>query len=157
MKYKRLTTEELNALEKEFIHFLSSAQITGKDWERIKKEDPEKAEELVEVFSDLVYDKVLGKINFLEYLDNKTLNIFKCETDKISLVGIRVKENSLMDLRESDVFSNWDDNKTASISIVRSEKKYKETKESEVFELLQNGCVITNQKRFDLLSGLLKK
>ena len=39
MKYKRLDSSELKALEKEFIHFLASAQITGSDWEKMKLEE----------------------------------------------------------------------------------------------------------------------
>ena len=39
MKYKRLTTDELQALEKEFVHFLASAQITGQDWIKMKEKE----------------------------------------------------------------------------------------------------------------------
>ena len=74
-KYKCLTADELQNLEKEFINFLASAQITGSDWEKMKKDEVEKVEELIAVFSDLVYEKVLSKIKFLEYRDTKTLNI----------------------------------------------------------------------------------
>jgi hypothetical protein len=56
MKYKRLTTEELKHLEKEFVNFLASAQITGSDWEKMKANEIEKAEELLDVFSDLVFE-----------------------------------------------------------------------------------------------------
>ena len=43
MKYKRLGTSELKELENEFIIFLSSAQITGLDWDKMKKIEQEKA------------------------------------------------------------------------------------------------------------------
>ncbi|MGZ4035866.1 MAG: DUF6495 family protein, partial [Bacteroidia bacterium] len=52
MKYKRLTREELQALEPEFIHFLAAAQVTGKDWEKMKENKLEVAEELIDAFSD---------------------------------------------------------------------------------------------------------
>ena len=76
MKYKRLSIEELKALEKEFISFLASAQITGQDWEKMKVEEASKAEELIDVFSDLVYEKVMNKIQYLEYRDQRSINIF---------------------------------------------------------------------------------
>lgn len=153
MKYKRLTTEELQALEKEFIHFLSSAQITGPDWEKMKKNEPDKVNELIDVFSDAVYDKVLSKIKFLEYRDEKTMNIFNCTEDKIILVGLRVKENNPLNLTAPNVFAQWNESNSSAVNVIRTEKNYTKVREEEVFELLQNGCLITDDKLFNLLSG----
>jgi hypothetical protein len=154
MKYKRLTQEELQALEQDFINFLASAQITGPDWEKMKREESEKANELIDVFSDVVYDKVLGKISYLEYRDAKTLNIFYFGEEKMQLVGLRVKETSDLDLTRPDVLDRWNTANNASVNVVRSEKKYEKEKQSEVFELLQTGCLITDDRLFRLLSSL---
>lgn len=155
MKYKRLTNEELAALEKEFINFLASAQITGSDWEKMKSTDLRKAEELIDVFSDLVYEKVMGKINYLEFRDNKTLNIFHFTEDKIMLVGLRVKENDKLDLMAENVFEQWTQNNTSSVNVVKTEKKYMKDRGEEVFDLLQTGCFITDDKLFKAISKML--
>jgi hypothetical protein len=155
MKYKRLSTKELQALEKEFIHFLASAQITGADWEKMKKEELKKVNELIDVFSDVVYDKVLRKIKFLEYRDVKTLNIFKCEADKIMLVGLRVKENSSLDLTASDILNQWNENNAHSVNIIKTEKEYIKKRETELFEMLQSGCLITDDSLFNLLNKMV--
>lgn len=155
LKYKRLSNEELLALEKEFINFLSSMQITGPDWEKMKLNEAEKAEELIAVFSDVVYDKVLTKIKFLEYRDEKTLNIFKCMDDKIALVGLRVKEHSSLDLTAPDIFSQWTNNNTSAINVIKTEKNYAKERGVEIFELLQTGCLITDDKLFNLLMGMV--
>ncbi|MDQ3046452.1 MAG: DUF6495 family protein [Bacteroidota bacterium] len=154
MKYKRLNTEELEALKPDFIHFLSAAQITGPDWEKLKQEEIGKAEELIDVFSDMVYDKVLRKIFYLEYRDAKSLNIFFCGPEKMKLVGLRVKEHSALDLTSSDVLEQWNKNNNSSVNVVLSEKTYVKEREEEVFDLLQSGCLITDQKLFDLLAGM---
>lgn len=153
MKYKRLTTDELKALEPEFVHFLASAQITGSDWDKMKKNELEKANELIDVFSDVVYDKVLRKIKYLEYRDAKNLNLFYCAEDKIGLVGIRVKENATLDLTDSDLLNKWNERDLTSVHIVKSEKNYVKEREEEVFELLQNGCLITDERLFNVLMG----
>ncbi len=155
MKYKRLTNEELQALEKEFVNFLASAQITGPDWEKMKKNEIEKAEELIDVFSDVVYDKVTNKIKFLEYRDKKTVNIFNCAEDKIVLVGIRVKEHSQLDLTATDVFSQWNEDNMTAVNVIRTEKKYIKERGIEVFELLQTGCLISDDRLFNLLNASL--
>ena len=155
MKYKRLNIEELKALEKEFVSFLASAQITGADWEKMKKEETTQAEELIDVFSDLVYEKVMSKINYLEYRDQKSMNIFHCMIDKIVLVGLRVKENSTFDLTAEDVFSQWNESTLKAVNVIKTEKKYVKERGEEVFELLQNGCFITDDKLYKLISKLI--
>ena len=154
MKYKRLTGEELRALEQEFINFLAAAQVTAEDWEKMKKEEQEKAHELVDTFSDMVYEKVLTNIRFLEYRDAKTLNIFKFEEDHISLVGLRVKENSSIDLTDPAVFKLTNET-VGGLSVIKSEKKYTTGKQMEVFDLIQTGCLVTDEKLFDLIKSMV--
>jgi hypothetical protein len=154
MKYKRLGVNELKELEKEFITFLSSAQITGLDWEKMKKNEQEKAEELIDVFSDLVYEKVMSKIFFLEFRDKKELNIFHFEDDKIVLNGIRMKEDSSINLMSDDLFSEWNSNKSNEISIIKTEKVYIKERGIEIFEMLEKGCYITDDKLFKAIANL---
>ncbi len=151
MKYKRLTPEELNNLEKEFISFLAHAQITAQDWEKMKIQENEKANELIDVFSDVVYDKVLKKIEYLEYREAKSLHIYKFTSEEIKLLGIKVKEGSKIDLTKNDL--NQQD--FSAVTILKSNKKYQKEREVEIFELLQAGCLITNNALFNTLEKLI--
>jgi hypothetical protein len=153
MKYKRLAPEELQHLEKEFISFLASAQITAPDWEKMKKNEAEKANELIDVFSDVVYDKVLKKVRYVEFRDKKTLNIFHCADDKIYLVGLRVKDQIDLDLTAADIMKQWNNGDNAAVNVVRSEKAYSKERELEVLEMLESGCLITDDRLFNLLKG----
>jgi hypothetical protein len=155
MKYKRLTTEELKELQPEFVHFLAAAQITGPDWDKIKRNEPSKAEELIEVFSDMVYDKVMRKIKFLEYREKKTLNIFHCTDEGITLVGIRVHEHSSLDLTADNVFTQWTESNNRAVNVIKTERPYAKEREVEVFELLQSGCLITDERLFNVLKGMI--
>ncbi len=58
-KFRSLTHEELESMEKEFIDSLVLNGITGEDWEKLKKESPENAEGICESFSDVVFTKIL--------------------------------------------------------------------------------------------------
>lgn len=158
MKYKRLTTEELKALEPEFVHFLAAAQITGADWDKMKREELSKAEELIEVFSDMVYEKVMSKIRYLEYREKKTLNIFHCTDEQIILVGLRVNEHSPVDLTADDVFAQWNEHATNNaVNIIKTERVYQKERGIEIFELLQSGCYITDDRLFTVLKGMISK
>lgn len=156
MKYKRLTTEELKELEPEFINFLASAQITGPDWDKMKKNELSKAEELIEVFSDMVYEKVMSKIKFLEYRDITTLNIFNCVEDKIILVGLRVNEHSQIDLTASDISSQWSESHSNAVNVIKTERPYNKERGLEIFELLQSGCLITDDRLYNVLNAMVK-
>jgi hypothetical protein len=151
MKYKRLSAEELKELEKEFIHFLSSAQITGPDWEKMKKEEPLHAEELIEVFSDMVYEKVMGKIEYLEFRDEHNLNIFHYGKDRVEMAGLSVKPGSGIDLRLEDAMRNWDG---SGVNVLRTEKEYVKDRGVEIFEMLESGCLITDNRLFELIKEL---
>ncbi len=154
MKYKRLSVKELQALEPEFINYLSTSQITAQDWVKMKEHEFLKAEELVDIFSDMVYDKVLKKINLLEYRDTKTLNIYNCLEEKIELIGLRAKELSTIDFTAADAFNNWTESLIDTIDVVKSEKKYIRDRELEIFELLQSGCFITDDRLFNALKSI---
>jgi len=115
-----------------------------------------KAEELIEVFSDMVYEKVLSKIKFLEYRDITTLNIFNCVEDKIILVGLRVNEHSQLDLTASDISSQWSESHANAVTVIKTERPYNRERGQEVFELLQNGCLITDDRLYNILSAMVK-
>ena len=61
MKYTRLTKEQLEEMHQEFINFLATQSITAIEWDDIKTNKPEVAEEELDLFSDLVWEGVLIK------------------------------------------------------------------------------------------------
>ena len=67
MKYKRLTKEQFEALHQEFANFLASQSIDKKEWDELKTNKPEVAEQELDVFSDLIWEGVLTNAQFLEH------------------------------------------------------------------------------------------
>ena len=90
MKYKRLSKQQLEELHKEFINFLATQSITGEEWEDIKKNKPEVAEEELDVFSDLVWEGVLDKVEFLEHFSKDQILLFYLTEQNMNLVAIKV-------------------------------------------------------------------
>ena len=54
MKYERLTKEQFEALHQEFSNFLATQSIDKAEWDSIKTNKPEVAEQELDVFSDLI-------------------------------------------------------------------------------------------------------
>ena len=53
-KYRRLTVEELDEMQQEFIHYLVANGIEAKDWKRLKEKDESQAQLWIDSFSFLL-------------------------------------------------------------------------------------------------------
>ena len=89
MRYSQLTKEQFEELHEEFALFLATQKIDIKEWEDIKKNNPEVADEELNLFSDLVWEKVLGKSKYLEHFSKDSINLFKCEEEGISRIVVK--------------------------------------------------------------------
>lgn len=148
MKYRRLKSDELAELESEFIRFLASQSIPGPDWEKMKKEQKEKAEGLIEVFSDMVYDKILKDIEYLELKTKNDLKTFHCGPEKIIMRGLIVAGNSNLDFTKEqspEQMLGQMKMSAAELKLYRAEKKYPADREAELFRMLEGGCLISKE------------
>lgn len=159
MKFRRLTNDELQELEKEFVQFLVSNTVTADDWEKIKEENPERAEGLIEIFSDIVFEKVIGNIKYLEHRTPKNLRAYYCVSDRIYMLSILVEGESDLDLSKNDnpeIMMEKLRKSGANLKVFSGEKKYKKEKALEVFELMQQGALISHDgNMYKLLSQLV--
>ncbi|MFK8005741.1 MAG: DUF6495 family protein [Saprospiraceae bacterium] len=160
MKYRRLTNEELAELETEFVRFLVSNTVTGDDWEKIKKENPERAEGLIEIFSDIVFEKTISKVEYLEMKTPKDLKIFKCNKENIELMGLKVEGESDLDFTQDitpEAMMIKLQSSDAKLQMYSANKKYKDDDRlQEIFQMMQWGSLISDGKLFHLLRTLKK-
>ena len=142
MKYRCLSDEELAELEGEFKHFLISNNVYTEEWEELNKKKDKKVQELVEMFSDIVLDKALKNIKFLEHITPHDIKSFKCDETQMTLIGI-VSKNKKVDFTKDSLSDLSDD-----LDIFKTTKQYHKEREREVFELLNSGCSIIDEERF---------
>lgn len=145
MKYRILTDEELAELENEFKQFLITNNIYTEEWEVLNKKKDKKVDELVEMFSDIVLDKALKNIKYLEHITPTDIKSFKCDTTEMVLIGITSK-NKNIDFT-TDVLADF----AEELDIFKTSKPYFKDRELEVFELLQSGCSLIDEERFNKL------
>lgn len=146
MKYRRLTLDELQGLEKDFIQFLAANSVTGQDWETIKNESQEKAARLIEIFSDMVFEKTLEKVTYLEQKSAREIRTFLCGSEKIKMIGILVEGETTLDFRK-----NLDPQQMmaqlslsgAELKLFQGEKTYKSSRNEELFQLMEQGALIS--------------
>lgn len=150
-KYRELNPEELKSLEKEFVDYLIVNGITADDWVRIKEEEKEKAEDIITLFSDVVLEGVLRKVQFLEFRTKSDIKAFQCLNDKMVLVGMS-SDNSAVDFTNESFFQKASSEAPSGVKVYTTEKPYGQSRESELFEMIQNGCQISDGQSFKAIS-----
>lgn len=151
MKYRKLTIEELEGFDKEFIDFLAVNTITADDWIKIKNEDIVRMDQLIEQFSDSIFETIFRNANYLEYRSAKELYAYQCLRDKIVMVGIIVSKESALDFSKKDILDQLELTSEKDINVFTTEKKYTTNRELELFNMTTKGCEISDGKLFKSL------
>ena len=154
MKYRQLTKEQFESLHKEFAQFLATQSIDVKEWQDIKTNKPKVAEEEMNIFSDLVWDDVLTKVNYVEHFSKTSANLFKCEDDQILRIAIKVNwDINLLEQKGFEwLMQNPMDN---SVEIFKGSKPYNVERNLEIFDLIEKGSSISKGEIYDYINSLV--
>jgi len=156
MKYRQLTKEQFESLHQEFALFLATQSIDVKEWNQLKKEKPQVAEEEMNVFSDVVWDDVLAKTNYLEHFSKQSVNLFKCDADKIHRIFVKINKD--INLLEQEGFEWLLSNPTdEAVEYFNGTKKYTSERNVELFDLIEKGSSISKGELFEYFNQLLSK
>ena len=160
MKYRVLSNKELEPLKDDFIKFLSANTVTGEDWAKIKSNKPNEASKLIEIFSDIVWEKSLEKIKYLEHRDDRYLKVFYCGEKKMEMFGFKVNAKNAPSLLDENTFNllGSGELKFSELSAVfsSSEKNYKTSRNMDLFSMIESGCVPCEKAFFYGIKSLLK-
>ncbi len=156
MKYTRLTKQQLEELHQEFINFLATQSITGEEWEGIKTDKPEVAEEEIDVFSDLVWEGVLTKVEYLENISAQNMHLFHLTDKEMKLISVKVM-NPNIDLSTSEGFEwfkkNW---QSDFVEYLTASKAYTDDKNLDKFDLIKQGAVITKGDLYNWFDKMIE-
>jgi hypothetical protein len=154
MKYRQLTKEQFENLHEEFARFLATQSIDAKEWQTLKQEKPKVAEDEMNVFSDVVWDDVLTKTEYLEHFSETSVNLFKCEKDEIHRIAIKINwDINLLEQKGFEwLMQNPMDN---SVDIFKGTKPYTEERNPEIFDLIEKGSNICRGEVFEYFSSLV--
>jgi hypothetical protein len=156
MKYRRLTKEQLEELHQEFINFLATQSITASEWEDIKQNQPNVAEDEIDVFSDLVWEGVLNQAQYLEHISPQTMNLFELKEKEMSLISIIVGDEKI-DITTATGYQ-WLQNNLLdeTVKIFTANKSYGEDPNLDKFKLIETGAVITKGDLFKYFDDLME-
>lgn len=157
MKYARLTKEQFEELHHEFINFLATQSITADEWDDIKNNKPQVAEEELDIFSDLVWEGVLNKVEFIEHISPQQLMMFRISQTHMEVIAIKIKKPEIDITTEYGYRWLQQNILDDSVDLYTSTKAIKEDRNKDLFLLIQQGGHITKGELFSYFSDLLEE
>ncbi|CAL66085.1 conserved hypothetical protein [Christiangramia forsetii KT0803] len=156
MKYARLTKEQLEEMHQEFINFLATQSITGDEWQKIKKDKPETAEEELDIFSDLVWEGVLNKVEYLEHFSPNQMFLFHITTATIELIAVKI-ENEAIDITTREGYQWLQTNlMDDAVNIYTSTRAISDDRNKDIFALIKQGANITQGALYGYFKDVVK-
>ena len=157
MKYSRLSKDQFESLNEEFALFLATQSIDKTHWSQIKSDNFNLTNELLDLFSDMVWDSSLDKITYLENRGDNHLFLFKCENNRIDLILIKL-EGDCPSLMEKD-YKKWLAKNLLDrrVKIFESSRIFNDAVKEEKYKLITMGAMASNGKTFEDLKSFLSK
>ena len=154
MRFRLLSLAELEILKDDFIKFLASNTVTASDWVNIKENKPKEALELIEMFSDIVMEKVYSKVVLLEKREKNSLLYFKFDGELMQILGISLNDQSV-DFEQIDSIK-IEAMENSKIEGFRSSKVLsKEQKPIEVHQLITAGAYMGKPALYQVLDKII--
>lgn len=157
MKYRQLSTEQLNEMHEEFAVFLASQKIDSDKWQEIKDTKPEIVEEEINLFSDLVWEKVIGKINYLTHFTGESLNLFRFDTELIHRIVIKSDKKNFDFSNNEDYKWFVNNSKDSTFNYFKGQKNYFKERNVEIFDLIEKGCTMDKGDLYELIYKMINK
>ena len=155
MKYSRLTKEQFEELHQEFINFLATQSVTADEWANLKVNKPELVETELDVFSDLIWEGVLNKAEYLEHFSSQHMYLFKLGEDKMHAIVVNVK-NEDIDITTKEGY-NWlrENLMDESVEFLQADKDYSEDKNLDKFKMIEQGASITKGELYQYFDKII--
>lgn len=144
MKYARLTKEQFESLHPEFANFLASQSIDKAEWEKIKSDQPQVAEQELDVFSDLIWEGVLTRAQYLEHFSSSHGFLFFCDQDQMHSIILKTLD-PVVDLLTPQGLQYLSENMfTDKIEIRLGTKPFSSDRNLDIFQLIQQGALLSD-------------
>ncbi len=156
MKYKRLTNSELKSLENEFVMFLSSQGIEAEEWEKLKKKEKDKAEGLIEIFSDVVWERILTANNYTEFVSEKEFRTAVYGQDQAQMIIAKVVADSKINLKSKNLTKVMQNGiKNGQVELFRAKKEYSKLREQEMMDAIKEGAFVSRGNWYKALQEIV--
>ncbi len=136
MRYPCLNLAQLEALEKDFVAFLIVNGVEGETWKLLNETNPSKAQDLANLFSQVVWKKVVKETIYVKRVsESERVFGFLGEEQGVLLIGQQSSNGNIFH---------------------KANKQWGPNREAEVFALLQQGFERSTEEEFNEIWQFLK-
>ncbi len=156
MKYSRLTKEQFEELHPEFINFLATQSIDKAEWDQIKSEKPQLAEDQLDIFSDLIWEGVLSKAEYLEHFSKNHIFLFKSNETHVKSIVLKslVPETDFLTKEGLQWLS--DNMFTETIEMKIGQKEFVDARNESLFALIQQGAFLSDGALYNQINTIIE-
>ncbi|SFD81633.1 DUF6495 family protein [Flavobacterium phragmitis] len=156
MKYARLTKEQFDELHAEFASFLATQAIDRKEWEELKENKPEVAEQELDVFSDLIWEGVLSRAEYLEHFSKNHIFLFHCFDTYIQSIVLKSLSGETDFLTKEGLQWLSDNMFTDNIEMKVGKKVFTDERNISIFELIKQGAFLSDGQLFNQINSIIE-
>ncbi len=156
MKYKRLTKEQFEELHQEFSNFLATQSIDKKEWDEIKANKSEVAEQELDVFSDLIWEGVLTSAQFLEHFSKNHIFLFHCQEKLVQSIVLKSLVPEVDFLTKEGLQWLSDNMFTENVEMHLGKKEYDEERNLAIFNLITQGAILSDGQLYIQINGIIQ-
>lgn len=156
MKYTRLTKEQFDELHPEFINFLASQSIDKAEWDSIKENKPEVAEQELDVFSDLIWEGVLAKAEYLEHFSKNHIFLFKCNEKDVNSIVLKSISPEVDFLTKEGLQWLSDNMFTENVEMKIGKKVFEDERNTSIFSLIQQGAFLSDGQLYQQINQIIE-
>jgi len=158
-KFRRLRRNELEEVRDQFVKFLGVNGIDAQSWQKMKEDEPGRADGLILQFSQIVYAGVIEKVQYLVHRKPNDLRTYKTGPDKIEMRGIFLDGATTLDFTKNDLppqemFARI---KAEGVTpkIYSAERAYHPSgRDQDIFLIMEEGALIDDGELFETLANL---
>lgn len=156
MKYKRLTKEQFEELHQEFANFLAAQSIDKLEWDTIKQNKPEVADQELDVFSDLVWEGVLLNAKYLEHFSKNHIFLFHCQENEFRSIIIKSLVLEVDFLTKAGLQWLSDNLFTDNVELHTGKKEYQNLRNESIFKLIVDGAILSDGQLYNQINEIVR-
>lgn len=148
MKYRCLTYKEFDLLSTDFSNFLYAEGINSYEWKILQDQYSDDAIKLLKKYSDLIFDKVMKGVQYLEYRTAKKLLLVECREEQFVTIGIEIPINCPINLTDLNSVKDQSKNELHVCKTFELHSTYLTSREEEIFNFIEAGYYIVDEKTY---------
>ena len=117
----------------------------------MKSDSPEKAEEMLDIFSDMVLEKALRSAKYLERVSETEILCYYFQVNQAHFISIK----NLVGNKKSFLNNRLSDYTLDEFEFIQGTKKYTKQREDEMYDIMQTGASLSNGDLYQKLLMLL--